>query len=464
MNLAFGYQLGKHKHGSIALEEGDRLRSEYVIGSSGSGKSSLLETQIVQDCSKGFAVFDVEDRLTERTLRHLCDAGRDPLVIDPTITDPVVPMNVLSVPPGIHPHTVIEGVLQAFRRGWPDAWGARLEDLLRHSLLLLMEHNLTLGELPQLLSDQTFRERAADASQDQRVRLYFQEHMGELSKYRLREWVESTRNKVGALMSNPFIASPLSAQTSVDFLEFMDAGTPIVVNLPESILGDSGRLFGMLLISRFFQASLRRSVGAAPFIIYCDEFQTLATRAFLDLVTRGRKRGIGAVVAHQSVSQPPFDSSPEYVTTMLSNTAVHVVMQVGREDAERFAKELFPATGTQAKRRKRHWLWGDHGDPQFYSVQEEREQQCSMIEEQRPRECFIKVRRATGFTVYCAEAFEVPEPSATAADAAALSHASLAKYGVPLSDVLAAQAERLARFKPSRKRKAVDNQPPSQET
>ena len=97
-------------------------------------------------------------------------------------------------------------------------------------------------------------------------------------------------------------------------------------------------------------------------------------------------------MAHQTINQPPFDQNPEFLSTILGTTAVHVVMQVGREDSERFAKELFPTSGTTPKRRKKHWLWGDFGDPQFYSVVEERELQYQELEQQRQREMFIKIK------------------------------------------------------------------------
>src|SRR5262245_45196708 len=114
MNIAYGYELGTENPKHITFDEGKLPRSIYIVGSSQRGKSSLIEGLIAQDCHDdiGIAVFDAESRLTEPTLRHACDAKRETVLIDPTNREYVIPMNVLAVPPGTHPHSVIEGVLQ----------------------------------------------------------------------------------------------------------------------------------------------------------------------------------------------------------------------------------------------------------------------------------------------------------------------------------------------------------------
>ncbi|NOT32988.1 MAG: type IV secretory system conjugative DNA transfer family protein [Candidatus Eisenbacteria bacterium] len=450
MNLAYGQPLGGGEARDIELSPPDRLRSVYFIGSSGSGKSSALETLLVQDIHDGvgFGVFDVEDRLVPRVLRHLVDAGREPVLIDPTIGPSR--LNVLHVPEGVHPHTVVEGCLQAFRRAWFDSWGARLEDLLRHSLILFVEQGLTIAELPHFLSDAAWRERVAQASQDQRARSYFLDHLRAISQREVRVWVESTRNKAAAFANNPFIQPSIAAEDCLDFQKLMDEGRPLIVNLPETILGDSGKLLAMLIVSRLYQAALQRREGARPWFLYADEFQNFATRSFIDLVTRSRKRGVGSVIAHQTISQPPFDSNPEFLSSLLANTAVHVVMQVGREDAERFAKEIFPASGTEAKRRKKHWMWGDFGDPQFYSVNEEREAQCRELEHQHQRECFVKVKRNDGTEVFVAQSYDLPEPDATQEQGAHLAAEAVTRFAP------GAPRDRLARFLAQKRRRAVD--------
>ena len=281
----------------------------------------------------------------------------------------------------------------------------------------------------------------AEQSHDARVRGFFLDHLEGITGREYRTWIEAVRNKAGALLANPRIAACLSHNDCLDFATLMDSKQAVIINLPERELGDSGRLIGSLLISRMFQGALRRK-GTAPFGLVIDEFQKVTSRSLVDLLTRSRKRAVYCILAHQSVSQAPFDRLKDDLTTILNNVGTQVIMQVGREDAERFAKELFPATGTQVKSRSNHWLWGDHGPIERYSVNEEREHQYADLETQHQREMFLKVKRNEGTDVYQAVAYDLPEPVST--------------YTPPSIEPLQAPQDRLTRFSPKKRRRVVD--------
>jgi hypothetical protein len=222
----------------------------------------------------------------------------------------------------------------------------------------------------------------------------------------------------------------------------MDKGKCLIVNLPERVLKDSGRLLGMMIVTRIYAAALQRPEGSKPWFLYADEFQSIASRSFLDLVTRSRKRGVGVILAHQNLTQPPFDRDPGFLDTVLANCATQVFFAVGRTDAERLSREVFQATGTVVKRRKQHGLWGDSGDPQFYSLSEEREHSINELEGQKPRECFLK-RKGVG--VWVAQTYDMP---AVEGDGEALASEAILKHGVPLEAIAVARNERLTRFLP----------------
>jgi len=225
------------------------------------------------------------------------------------------------------------------------------------------------------------------------------------------------------------------------------------VNLPESVLGDSGKLYAMLLVSKLYQAALRRPEGSRPFIVYADEFQNFATRSFIDLATRSRKRGVGSVMANQSIDQPPFNENRGFISTITSTVGTLVVMRVGRSDAEYFAPRVFPASGTQPKQSSQHWLWGEWWEKNQprYSIQEEREHQMKLLEEQQQRECYIR----TGGSTFVCEAYSVPEPMSTDEEGRQLAAAQLSRLGVSEEAIRAAQEARVARFNPRQCRRRL---------
>jgi hypothetical protein len=209
----------------------------------------------------------------------------------------------------------------------------------------------------------------------------------------------------------------------------------------------------MLLVSKVFQAALQRPKGSRPFFVYADEFQNCATPAFMDLAVRSAKRGVGSVMAHQSVDQPPFHENRGFISTITSTVGTIVVMRVGRSDAEYFAPRLFPASGTHPKQSSSHWLWGESWEKNQprYSVQEEREHQMSLLESQQQRECYIR----TGGATFVAEAYTVPEPRTTDEDGQRLAKERVKSLGRPLDEITAGHDARIARFSPRQSKRKI---------
>lgn len=329
-----------------------------------------------------------------------------------------------------------------------------------------MEHNLTLAEFPRLLSDAAFRKVLVERSTNERVRLYFDSHLGKLRESERRTWFEPIRNKSDQFV-NPFLEPFLAADECVDLRAVMDDSRYLLAHLPEAELKDAGRLFAMLLTNAIYQAALSRPEGSSLWPLMADEYQTVATQTFEHISTRCRKRGVGVVVSHQSTAQSPFDKDRSIVDTLLNTCAVTMFFQLGRKDAEELAAEIFPLTGTVPKRTKsKHPFWGGEELLSFYSIQEEKAFYASQLEHQKQRECFVKVRRRDGIEIYVAEAYEVPELEATDADAEALAKESLEAHGVPLGAIHASQLERLERFsqKHGKRATAAASVRPSEDT
>jgi hypothetical protein len=387
MILARGYPLPDGKTGDILC---DPVRSVHVIGVPNCGKTSLLRHLIPQvPCG----VIDVEE-----TLNVPYD-----LLLDPERS--ILPLNVLKTD---HPARTVEDLLACFKRAWPDGWGHRMEDLLRHCLHLAIEFDLRLTDLPRILSDQDYRDGLATRSDDERVKSYFIDHLANIPKREWRVWVESARNKMAAFALSPYIRPFFEADDCLDLRKVMDEGKTILFRLPERLMKDSASLFGMILVSRIYSAALERPEGSTPWLLVADELQRFASPSLLDLVVRGRKRSVGAIVAHQGLTQPPFDKETGYIDTLLQTVGTTVIFAVGREDAERLAKEVVPPSGLTPKRvKKKHWLFGGTTVESFYSVQEEIHNLATEIERQEQGECFIKVRTPQT-VVYAANTFEAP--------------------------------------------------------
>lgn len=456
MNLATGRPIHapEWKAKDIPLPEPSRLRHQYAVGMTGSGKTAYLLGNIYQDieAGNGFTVIDVEESLAPTVLSYLAEANWPPeklIYLNPTL-DRVIPLNVLL--PIEHPHTAIEDIVASMKRAWWDSWGDRMHDYLKHALTLLQETHLTIGELTDFISDAELRNKIIKKSADPAIANYFVNHLGNLAPTQYRFLVESSRNKASQFTENPFIRPVISAETCFDFKVAMDQGYAVVIDIPERLLKDSARLLAMLILARIQGAALQRREWTRPHYLVLDEFQSYASRHVVEMLTRSRKRGLGLTVAHQNLQQPPFDKDPSFLSTVLANTNTKVFFQLGRDDADKLVRHCFTASGTETKRDKIHWLWGPQGEPKFFSIQEEYEFYLTQLTNQEVRECVIRIEDEQ--ETYFATTYDLPPATA---DAAGLVEAALKCHGVPVSEIDERRQERLARFTP--KRRVVDKPP-----
>jgi hypothetical protein len=377
-----GYPIPDGKTDHIELQ--DNL-SILVMGRPGTGKTSLLRHTIDQEERCG--VIDIEEHLS---CRH-------DVLFDPERS--IQPFNLLATK---RPYETAESIVETFSKAWGQSFMDRAADITRHAVLLLIEHGLNLTHLPGLLSDDRYRTGLAEESQNDGVRSFFLDHVGAISRPEWHRWIESVRNKTAQFVDSPYVRPFLETKECVDFHELMTKR--VLFNFPERLMHSSASLLGMLVVSKVYATALERPVESPPWRLYADEFQRLASRAFLDLTSRGRKRGVSTCVSFQSLSQ----LDPAYGDELLQTVGTKVVFAVGRKDAECMAKEVLPPSGTVIKRaKKKHWLYGGQDVQSFYSVQEEIEQMATEIEYQKQGECFVR----TAGRAYCATTFEAPPTS-----------------------------------------------------
>ncbi len=319
----------------------------YAVGASGSGKSKFLESLIIQDIiqGEGFGVIDPHGDLIEDIKGWLYfwtqkDFKNDIVLIDPTDLENTASFNPLEPIKGIPPERLAAQLVEAFKKIWADAWGERMADIMRNSLIALVENNLTLVELPLFLTDPAVRKKilrnVKSPSCLQRFK-YFES----LPVRTWNEWLESTLNKVDAFLSDPAIRQIFaSTKSSFNLRDIMDNKKILLVNLNKGRLGDSANLLGALMVSKIKMAAFSRDdmpvTKRQPFYLYIDEFQNFATDSFVEILSEARKYQLSLILAHQNLSQ----LSENLRDSILANCGIQACFRVNREDAQLLAKEL----------------------------------------------------------------------------------------------------------------------------
>ena len=150
----------RDKRRTFGIKRVDRRAHMYVIGKTGTGKSTLLETLIAQDIAhgEGVALLDPHGDLAEKVLRNIpAERKGDLFYFDPVASEPLSFNPLEHVPPVRRP-LAAAGLLEVFKKIWADSWGPRLEHILRNSLLALLDQpDATLGDVLRILVDSAFR-------------------------------------------------------------------------------------------------------------------------------------------------------------------------------------------------------------------------------------------------------------------------------------------------------------------
>ena len=332
----------------FGIRRADRRAHMYVVGKTGTGKSTLIETLIARDLEsgKGLAVFDPHGDLIQRVLSRVPERRRDDLIYF-NASEPRQPLgfNPLERVPVTKRPLVASAVLDAFRKLWADSWGPRLEHILRNALLgLLDQPSATLADVLPLLIDRNFRRVAITHMTNPQVRMFWsQEYEGYPVKFRA-EAIAPIQNKVGAFLANPLLYKILAnSETTLNLRTIMDERKILLVDLAKGKMGgDASALLGALLVASIGWSAFGRAEvpekDRADFYVYLDEFHTFTTLSLAGMLSELRKYHVGLILAHQYAAQ----LDPPVRDAIIGNAGTIISFRVGLDDAEVLAKEFYP--------------------------------------------------------------------------------------------------------------------------
>lgn len=330
----------------FGIKREDRFAHVYIIGKTGTGKSTLLETMALQDLSQGngFALVDPHGDLAARVAAHAALLRPNDLIyLD--AADPTQPYgyNPLRHVREDRIALAASGLMEVFEKMWPEAWGVRMEHILRNTLMALLEQpHATMQDVLRLLSDQKFRKEVARSLKNETVKTFLEKEFEKFSFGYRQDGTAPIQNKVGAFLADPALNRILTApQKDLHIRRIMDQGKVLLVNLAKGRIGeDSSSLLGGLLVTTLGLAAFSRADAPISerrdFFIYVDEFQSFTTIALVNMFSELRKYRIGFTVAHQYLHQ----LEDKIRHAVLGNAGTLISFRVGAEDAPYLAREL----------------------------------------------------------------------------------------------------------------------------
>jgi hypothetical protein len=353
--VLLGHTESGYRRSPVRFAPADRARHCYVLGATGTGKSTLLYNLLVQDIEAGAGVclLDPHGDLYQQVLRAVPPARlADVVLVEPGDEDRAVGLNFLErrgPRPAVQMNFITNEMIQIVDRLYDlrQTGGPMFEQYLRNALLLVMDNERadgTLMDVPLLFENREFREALLRSCRNPYVASFWRHQAdrvkGDVSLENMTPYITSKLNQFTSnALLRPIIGQP---ESTLDLQDCMERGRIVLVNLPKGILGAlDARLLGMLIVGKLFDAALQRIQmdcrERRPFFLYVDEAQHFTTDTLAQLLAEARKFGLYLTLANQHLGQV-FGT----LDAILGNVGSLLLFRTGALDAERLATYVRP--------------------------------------------------------------------------------------------------------------------------
>lgn len=345
---SFGLTNFRGQQVPFGIKRNDRRRHLYIVGKSGSGKSKLLELLIRNDIltGQGVGVLDPHGDLVDNILTFIPkERVADVVIFDPSDLNYPASFNPLEQVPEHLKMRVTIGFIEIFKKLFGTNWSPRLEHVLRHTTLALLDSpGTTVLSILKMLSDKTYRQAIVRNIQDNVVKNFWVNEFAGWSEKFDNEAITPLLNKVGQFVATNMIRNIVGQPTNLfRFREFMDNRKIVLMKISKGILGEeNASLLGAIAITKIYQAAMSRAdipedkrVG---FYFYVDEFHNFATNTFGEILSEARKYHLNLTIANQFLGQ--LDDAMR--TTVFGNVGSMVSFRLGGEDGAMMAAEFTP--------------------------------------------------------------------------------------------------------------------------
>lgn len=328
----------------------DRLYSFYIIGKTGTGKSTLLLNKIRQDieAGRGVCCIDVHE-LIPKILQHIPEHRKKDIIhLDASDTNLSIGYNPLKRVSFEKRALITANILETFERLWgSQSYGVKMAHLLRNIILTLLDQtHATLADILRILQDKEYREACRKNVISPYVKQFWDK---EFKHYEGKSDLIPIYNKIGALLSYPSVKRIfIDNKKQLSLRKIIDEQKVLLVSIPKGSIGNEpAYIIGSLLLTSLAGAFFTRfdipEHKRTPYFVYLDEFHNFTNRTLVEMLSELRKVGAGFIMAHQYISQ----LDPKIRDTVLGNVGSIVCFRLGQVDAKIMEREFFPTFKAQ---------------------------------------------------------------------------------------------------------------------
>lgn len=353
--ILLGHNFFRGVSTEIRMTRADRFRHFYVIGQTGTGKSSIFSLMARQDFinGNGVAIIDPHGSLVEDNLpyipRHRAD---DVIYFNPADQSRPMGLNLLEADNEDEKELVaLDAMNIMIKLFGNEIFGPRIQDYFRNGCLTLMAHpeGGTIVDIVRLFTDDDFQKERVNYVKNPVVKSFWTDQMAKTGAREKQEIIPYFAAKFGQFVTNSMMRNIIGQNKSAfDFIDVMQTKKILLMNLSKGEVGDiNSKLLGLIIVSKLQMAALRRQRFAAEdrtdFFMYIDEFQNYITDSIESILSEARKYRLSLNMANQYIAQLEGEDGKSRVKdAVFGNVGTMMSFKIGATDAEYMSKEMAP--------------------------------------------------------------------------------------------------------------------------
>jgi len=362
--LLLGHNVHRNEKKEIRMKNEDRFRHFYVIGQTGTGKSSILQVMIRQDLKNGngLCVIDPHGSLIEDILPFVPRSRADDVIyFDPSDMDRPLGLNLLEGDTWEDKELVaLDSMNIMIKLFDEEVFGPRIQDYFRNGCLTLMSDPAggALTDIVRLFTDDDFAKVKRQHVTNPVVASFWDHQMAKTGAREKQEMIPYFAAKFGQFVTNTMMRNIIGQTNSAfDFSEVMQEGKILLMNLSKGTVGEiNSKLLGLIIVQKIQMAALKRQKidkkDRKDFFLYIDEFQNYVTESIETILSEARKYRLGLAIAHQYLGQLEDETGgrkkgANLKDAVFGNIGSMMCYKIGAQDAEHMAKEMAPVFSDQ---------------------------------------------------------------------------------------------------------------------
>lgn len=360
--ILLGHNIYRGETTEIRMKREDRFRHFYVIGQTGTGKSSVLQVMIRQDLRNGdgLCVIDPHGSLVEDILPFIPrERADDVIYFDPSDMERPLGLNLLEADTWEEKELVALDAMNIMIKLFDEeVFGPRIQDYFRNGCLTLMSDpdGGSLTDIVRLFTDDDFAKIKRQHVTNPVVASFWDHQMAKTGAREKQEMIPYFAAKFGQFVTNTMMRNIIGqAKSAFDFADVMQNNKILLMNLSKGSVGEiNSKLLGLIIVQKIQMAALKRQKIAKDerkdFFLYIDEFQNYVTESIEVILSEARKYRLGLNVAHQYLAQIDDQGGKKGTNlkdAVFGNVGSMMCYKIGAQDAEQMAKEMAPVFSDQ---------------------------------------------------------------------------------------------------------------------